>query len=574
MQSERHSGPRYPLLFIVGMTVSIFGTPIFDLYFNQSDVFGFSWQPAFVIYLVSVFLGLVIWLGFRGYGKVIGKNFDFTLVFLWLIFIFLWLQVSALCKESVSGESLAWHYAFVAVVASLAFGRSESFRKAVSKITPSLAGIIIFSSVGLDVINVSRYFYTQRSRKHFLTERKEKPVSHSQLPNSSVKHIFHLVFDGLPAVDLLRSVNKNRLFFNRASSGIYYPNAYTNGDNTNESVGRFMSGAFHFMRLDSIFDRLAAIGYRINVYGVWGENCNPTIATCYSFDWALKNLLGWSSVGLSVTSLLHAYLERVNLPVLDRELSLAVQAARAKNIRPLEFKHVWLELFERYLGDLDSVSDPSYEYIHVLIPHPPNALDQNCRVVGDSSRLVERLGSYDEPAFDDQVRCANKLILKFLSKIEKKEFYRNSLIIIQGDHGAGPTYGSLIADATLARKKNFSKDFQLLMERRAKPVLWLKPPFFGSSEVRDHLTILMDVPATIEAAVGLDVSSNDGMNLLGNAYPSDAFSRRDVVLSGNYLLSGETTRREYFLKRDRVKGWSVIDSKELELEVKRKFRLQ
>jgi hypothetical protein len=88
---------------------------------------------------------------------------------------------------------------------------------------------------------------------------------------------------------------------------------------------------------------------------------------------------------------------------------------------------------------------PTAYFIHVLLPHRPLELDDRCRALADPSR---RVGDDMPASFSDstwaatiglvggQTRCAHQVLAEVLAALDSTVGRDNSIVIIQGDHGA------------------------------------------------------------------------------------------------------------------------------------------
>ena len=85
---------------------------------------------------------------------------------------------------------------------------------------------------------------------------------------------------------------------------------------------------------------------------------------------------------------------------------------------------------------------------------------------------------------------------------------------------------------------------------RARTVLWMKPPRFDYTQVRSHLAMLLDIPVTLRAALGLPLGPHDGLDLLGHESP--VYDARKLYYHGRNGTYGH-----FFAHRDGGRGSQV-----------------
>jgi hypothetical protein len=73
-----------------------------------------------------------------------------------------------------------------------------------------------------------------------------------------------------------------------------------------------------------------------------------------------------------------------------------------------------------------------YVFLHVMFPHPPYILDETC-----DNHLPE---PSDVPV--QQAKCANRLMLEWISELKRLGRFEPSLIILQADHGDPTDYSA------------------------------------------------------------------------------------------------------------------------------------
>ncbi|MDX9856148.1 MAG: sulfatase-like hydrolase/transferase [Candidatus Moranbacteria bacterium] len=151
------------------------------------------------------------------------------------------------------------------------------------------------------------------------------------------------------------------------------------------------------------------------------------------------------------------------------------------------------ESFKNIQNDEEFFGKNKYFYVHLIFPHFPYVFRSDC--------------SYDSNSEStplEQSKCATKMIVDFLNKLEEKDVFDDSLIIIQSDHGAR----FKVENDELIKVKGgfYSEEWSLA---RSKALLLVKTPDKKSSDffsISDEETSLLDITPTILDV--LDIESN------------------------------------------------------------------
>lgn len=157
-----------------------------------------------------------------------------------------------------------------------------------------------------------------------------------------------------------------------------------------------------------------------------------------------------------------------------------------------------------------------YVHAHIYLPHEPYVLDGNCAYCSRSD-------------YARQAVCATRLMAEFLTKLKKMGRYRESVIVIQSDHGTRHL-GSIFSlpKSNMSRQVSNEINATNLLRRTAEEIdaltrslLLVKPPRNAkrSLEVSDRPTQLADVPATIYGLLGLPVRTEAGISVLSTDLP-------------------------------------------------------
>jgi hypothetical protein len=134
---------------------------------------------------------------------------------------------------------------------------------------------------------------------------------------------------------------------------------------------------------------------------------------------------------------------------------------------------------------------PVYKMIHVMLSHRPTVGNENCEF--DGVRRTNRAN------VTMQSRCGLIWVIAVLRRMRELGIYKQSLIVLMGDHGAW-----VPVDGLMNTHENRS-GIEPLWVAMATPVLAFKPPGVSSDlQVSDAPTSVIDVPATISQLLGLE----------------------------------------------------------------------
>ena len=139
---------------------------------------------------------------------------------------------------------------------------------------------------------------------------------------------------------------------------------------------------------------------------------------------------------------------------------------------------------------------PVYKFFHLMTPHAPFVVHPDCSPVG---HVVDRV----RETVTAQSRCSLAYVVALLNRMKQAGVYDDALIVLMADHGGHiPPYryapGRIVQDNN---EYYVPPDFVAL----ATPLLAIKPP--GDTRpfrISQALTSMTDVPATIDALLGLD----------------------------------------------------------------------
>ena len=188
--------------------------------------------------------------------------------------------------------------------------------------------------------------------------------------------------------------------------------------------------------------------------------------------------------------------------------------------------------FRDYTGKLETAySKSAYHFLHLMPPHPPLV------TLADGSYAGTAL-PHTRENYKNEARYILRLFMGFIEKLKNLEIYESSIILLQGDHGAG-----------WARENDDSKAGK--RAGRVSALLLFKPPGLGGPlKSSAAQTSLADIPATLMGLLGIKhpYSGESIMDL----DPSETRNRRVVFVT-------DRSTKEPTVHRWVVRG-SVFDS--------------
>ena len=309
-----------------------------------------------------------------------------------------------------------------------------------------------------------------------------------QIAGDKPPPLLHLIIDqqigvdGLPAeVAGTSELGKVLLDFYEDYGFRHYTGAYTHFPATVESVPNLLNGALvpsaqRFLALrngrsavktNAWFEQLSGRGYGIEViqsdYLDYCHGDNAPISYCNTYvaffpreiqnlevaDWEkAKILLFWffdkDFIKLSRTARVMWY----GAQKLGRKVGLELPDwdARVLGISPISSLAALDVLAER----LENLEAGKAIFAHILLPHDPYILDENCRIKSDISLWMPRIsalwwyGVQSDPQrrltrygeYYRQVTCLHRKLAGLMDILERRGKLSEATIIIHGDHGS------------------------------------------------------------------------------------------------------------------------------------------
>jgi ankyrin repeat protein len=165
--------------------------------------------------------------------------------------------------------------------------------------------------------------------------------------------------------------------------------------------------------------------------------------------------------------------------------------------------------FMTFLRDEETLpSGGRYTYVHLIIPHFPFVLKEDCSYNGD----------YEITGPLEQSLCATSLIVRLIERLKGLGRFDDSIILIHGDHGQE----FLIKEGQLKKVVGgfFSENYSFA---RSRALLLFKPAGVSTKEklaVSHAKTTLLDIAPTLVETLGLEASGGmEGHSLLSTPFP-------------------------------------------------------
>jgi hypothetical protein len=409
------------------------------------------------------------------------------------------------------------------------------------------AGLVVMAIIQANSIRSTAAILEARVRRQ-ITE--SSPAPSSDVDHAGLPDIYHLVFDEFQTDLFEVSVQPDQL---RALGGfVFYPETTTPYGRTDMALGATFSGEpFDYAGepYDYIFqafngDRSLLSALKSHGYHTTGllHQIYPTESKS-AFDRTHQHIL-YGDFGASAdqSELFTSLWIVASLPESIVEALVPAERLdmlRSQTLLPATYGYYSVLSLRRYLDEHSTwrSNAPRYVFVHMIVPHQPIALDEDCEERQSDSLTIE-----------GQSRCAIDLILEFAEVLKREGRFENSLIVAHGDHGA---HYDVSGEKAVAIRDERTPEWQ---RARSRPVLLIKPvgasdsvPFRDDPRKAD----LYDIYPTILEAAGIDPGSHAIGYPLTRSDPPDRerhyhFYRKDPyqprVVEGNlarYLITPE-----------------------------------
>lgn len=355
-------------------------------------------------------------------------------------------------------------------------------------------------------------------------ERAANPVANPPAAAIARPNVYHILFDGFATPAFAPALKKGMA--DDLSGFILYRRNRANYLATDASLPSLLSGQFFTGGDFELFQRqardggiraaLKAQGYSVATYTpdrnrFWHFASADRVTTNQDLARERFDPSGAISLGqMSIVSCMPPFLRKPALFL----LRLIVPDSGYR-----KYKQYSVDLIDRFLADeARRPASGQYVYIHILLPHPPYRYNAQC--------TLER----GTASYKSQAVCATMQMVRIAKRLREVGHFDRSLILFHSDHGFDRARSGLesgranlprpVTAAIVKSGEQFTP--QEIMER-AQALLIVKP--VGAARHPLHIscapTQLVDIPATIADAVGLNVKSGRGVpfRTLANTSP-------------------------------------------------------
>lgn len=342
-----------------------------------------------------------------------------------------------------------------------------------------------------------------------------KPEPFQDIPAEAVEfsvqgNVIHIVLDAFQASIFEHILNEDPALEAELSGFTFFRDAVTSSDVTYLSVPASLSGVA-FTNESTISDYLRKTLEGVNLYSFLAEN---------GFGVDVVTPVWWNQPNSLFSSYYRLPTPYANLE--DRLQSSALLLTDLSLFRQVPYflksyvygNGVWMfsnwlvrepeqqfehfahnRFFQDFTGRSTVDSDlPRYKFFHLVTPHAPLVVDRNCEFTGEAL-------SYSLDSASAQSRCTLSNVISFLRRLKALGIYKQSLILIHGDHGGGIAFEMKNIDGTLTS----SSEALYRIWGNPLPLLLVKPPGAkGVLKVSNKAVGLVDIPATVADLLGLE----------------------------------------------------------------------
>ena len=489
--------------------------------------------------LATLIVGLLAICFERFFGCVFEKlYFWFFVVGIYLLFadVFAPLQLARL-DGSVGLSNEPWMYTVIEV--SLLLGVILFFRKFELHTHRKLCSVVAIFFIACFVAYFSYAAKVELPRQVQVGLISDLSGSVARKPN-----VYHIVLDEMQT-DYMLEVLKGRGHKQSLKGFSLFKNNISNYPYTDVSAASYLTGTVFttgsYLKWlaesdSSLLNAAARNGYGVHVYGKPALIHARSASSYAAQNDVLKRYSGFKHplikdfvrlwfARISPNFMTNAALGYGN--VLGGTANDLIESSARMQPRTIE------EGIEPYAGvfmfddaiktEKDRPGFSSYLYLHVLLPHGPYVLDDQCNYdprVEEVAKLYLR-----------QAECAVNKLDEFLTELDRLGRLENSIIIVQSDHGSGWAgflegnkqsgfYSSIAVESEpLPFDPSITPWSRQQLESRSMALLMIKPS--GADKefaVVGAETQLLDVYPTIAELAGIDIAGTRGGVSLANCF--------------------------------------------------------
>jgi hypothetical protein len=420
-------------LALLAPILVMFILPALDLSERNLKILGlhpsmFKWL-AVIASVVLVSGALAAWLG-RRY-----RSFGIVHAF-YLLLAPLWTAQVALTRW-ISRDVAFAGMVVLAVFLAIRIARDQRTRRTLALGVAAFSGGLILMAFH-DVDSLRSEVDELEAEYRLAIETNQEPTTDLDGAGVGLPDVYHLVFDEFQTELFEAAITPDRL--EKLGGFVFYPEATTPFGRTDMALGATFSGkpfdfvgephdyierAFHGEQ--SLLGRLKSRGYHTTALL---HQVYPTMSHS-AFDRTHQHIR-YADAGESAdqSELFLSLWLTSSLPDSIAELVVPqkrLEELRSQTLLPATYGYLSVLSLRRYLNDESTWRStvPRYVFVHMIVPHLPLALDENCE-----ERPV------DSVTIEEQTGCAISLVIELVDVLKREGRFERSLIVVHADHGA------------------------------------------------------------------------------------------------------------------------------------------
>lgn len=515
------------------------------------DFFGYYYYPFFIFSAVLIIAGFTLFR--RVFTLYISLIFTLGLLLMIEGNVFVW-NYGPLDGNPILWETFRLRGVFDLAVWLVLISLSIIFHR-------KLASIAAFSSFGFLLLQSMLLIFTIVSSSGSFISAAEAGMKESQkiFDYSKEFNIVHIILDSFQS-DFFEKIVEEEGLEEVFDGFVFFKENMTVANTTALAIPAILTGqepgtgyTEKLMREKSILNILSENGFDTNL--VLGKRIlvggHPYYLPPNPYGGTHKEIRAtWALFLMDLTlfrhlpHLLKRYVYNDQNWILKSSLSMIGQGPTSGFYHSKQF-------FEDYIHRLDASKEgPSYHFIHIVPPHGPYTMAEDCSYAGGTVRQL-----YIN--YKIQARCMTGLFSEFIDKLKEEGVYDSSFIILQGDHGLG-----FLAEQRNRASKGSTENHvsQNTMARSLALLAVKRPNARGRLKVSSALTSVLDVAPTVLKAAGLE-ADNDAKSL----FEIDPFEKRLRWFKNQYRVNGSAYSRDSWYKealpkhllesKDKVYSW-------------------
>jgi hypothetical protein len=205
----------------------------------------------------------------------------------------------------------------------------------------------------------------------------------------------------------------------------------------------------YVVKKSRVFRQLGKMGYRIRVYQTDAidycdlEGVSECVTVRYrTLNWLADTDLGWVD---RLYVLVSAFLNRATL--WRKFEGIYGDVRRAASVRGIPLPNLrtnpkgyppltMIPLFERLTRDVAGLSRGTVLFSHLMLPHGPYALDEDCRLRRPAPQWYGVSAKEEYRIYFRQLSCTYRLLERLFQAIDKNPRLADATVVVHSDHGS------------------------------------------------------------------------------------------------------------------------------------------